>query len=108
MLFSLAAMSVLAGNTNDIHFDIMAPGRWDYDPIYQAAADSLFYGTGKYEFSLEQPMTQGMFVTVLGRMAKINPGAYGRTSFADMHESTCYAKYITRAPEKKIVAGIGG
>ena len=52
-------------------------------------------------------MTRGMFVTVLGRLAKVDTENYTGTSFSDVPAATYYAPYISWASGEGIVSGTG-
>lgn len=52
-------------------------------------------------------MTRGMFVTVLGRLAKIDKAAYNGSAFDDVQTSAYYAPYVKWASSKDIVSGTG-
>ena len=47
----------------------MAESDWFYDAVQFAAQKGWFLGTGNGAFSPQKPMTRGMFMTVLARMA---------------------------------------
>ncbi|ANU52908.1 hypothetical protein ADH66_06925 [Acutalibacter muris] len=53
-------------------------------------------------------MTRGMFVTVLGNKAKIDPAQYTESSFSDVKVGKWYAPYVEWASGNGIVNGIGG
>ena len=86
----------------DVH-----PTDWYYDAVNHAVSNNLFNGTSATTFSPSQPMTRGMFVTVLGRMAKINTENYTGTSFLDVPKASYYAPYISWANDAGIVSGTG-
>ncbi|MBQ5709376.1 MAG: S-layer homology domain-containing protein, partial [Anaerotignum sp.] len=71
---------------------------------------NLISGTGDKQFSPNQNMTRGMFVTVMGR---ISEGA-GETiansgcDFSDVQQDMYYAKYIQWAKENGIISGGDG
>ena len=79
-------------------FQDVRQGSWYYDAVQYVRANGLFYGTSKTTFWPEGTMTRGMFVTVLGRMAGVNPEDYaGPSSFADVAETAYYAPYVAWA-----------
>lgn len=51
-------------------------------------------------------MTRGMFVTVLGRMEKIDPTQADASGFMDVPEDAYYAGYVGWAARSGIVAGV--
>lgn len=65
----------------------------------------LFKGTTENQFSPEEHMTRGMFVTVLGRLASAD-NTLGDTHFIDVPKDAYYAGYVQWAVENGIVKGI--
>jgi len=53
-------------------------------------------------------MTRGMFVTVLGRLAKADVSSCKESSFTDVKSDAYYMGYIEWARENSLVNGIGG
>lgn len=86
----------------DVH-----PEDWYYDAVNHAVSNNLFNGTSATTFSPSQPMTRGMFVTVFGRMAKVDIESYTSTSFSDVPAAAYYAPYISWANSEGIVYGTG-
>ncbi len=86
-------------------------GHWAEAYIEQVFQDGLMNGTGGSTFSPNKGMTRGMFVTVLGRFAKINPDAwkmnYDGALFRDVKDSSYYAPYINWAARTGIALGSG-
>ncbi len=80
---------------------------WYADAVTFAAARQLFSGTATDVFSPDKPMTRGMFVTVLGRLAQIDVTQYTKNEFTDVKPDKYYAPYIAWANELNIVGGIG-
>ncbi len=79
---------------------------WAEDYINTVAAAGLFNGTSEHIFSPERNMTRAMFVTVLGRMAGINPDEVDETNkFEDVPNNTWYTEYVTWAALNGIVKG---
>lgn len=85
----------------DVH-----PEDWYCDAVNYAVSNNLFNGTSATTFSPSQPMTRGMFVTVLGRMAEVDTENYTDTSFSDVPATAYYAPYISWANGEGIVSGI--
>ncbi len=56
-------------------------------------------------FSPYQVMTRAMFVTTLGRMAKVDTDEYQGETFSDVKPGSYYAPYVSWAVENGIVAG---
>ena len=56
----------LQANAAAEKFTDVKPGKWYYTAVDYAVSEKLFSGTSSTTFSPEEPMTRGMFVTVLG------------------------------------------
>ena len=74
----------LQANAAAEKFTDVKPGKWYYTAVDYAVSEKLFSGTSSTTFSPEEPMTRGMFVTVLGNKAKIDPKDYPTSSFSDV------------------------
>ena len=112
MVLSLLPVSALAAGTKDTAadspFTAVKPGDWCYDAVLYAKANGFFSGTSETTFSPNGTMTRGMFVTVLGRMAGIDPAKYGGdTGFTDVPEGMYYAPYVKWAAQYGITGGTG-
>ena len=86
----------------DIH-----EGQWFYNDVAFVHQNGLFVGTSAMIFDPHLPMTRGMVVTVLGRLAGIDIKEYGTASFDDVNLSMWYAPYVKWAAEMGIVKGVG-
>ena len=86
-------------------------GHWAAAYINEVSQAGWMNGTGGTAFSPNKGMTRGMFVTVLGRFAKINPDAwkmnYDGTLFSDVSSTSYYAPYINWAARTGIALGSG-
>jgi len=81
-------------------------GHWGADYINFVSDRALFGGTSPTEFSPEDTMTRGMFITVLGRMHGLDTTKYdGNTGYTDVPATEYYAPYIQWAKEIGIMAG---
>ena len=80
---------------------------WFYGDLEYVHRNGLYTGTTANTFSPNNPMTRGMIVTVLGRLAGIKEADYSRISFSDVNTTQYYAPYIKWASENGIVNGIG-
>ena len=80
---------------------------WAKADIDFAASRGLLSGTSKTTFAPNGPMTRGMFVTALGRLAGINPDSYKTSRFTDVPADTDYSPYVEWAVGKGIVNGTG-
>jgi hypothetical protein len=81
---------------------------WYYDDVGFAYTHGLFTGTSATTFSPQMPMTRGMLVTVLGRLAGADTGKYTASSFSDVAEDQYYTAFVEWAAQSGIVLGIGG
>ena len=81
---------------------------WFYDDVLYVFMNGLFNGTSATTFSPQMPMTRGMVVTVLGRLAGIDVADYAGESFGDVDTEMYYAPYVKWAAEKGIANGVGG
>lgn len=81
---------------------------WCYDAVQYVRINGLFNGTTSVTFRPNDAMTRGMFVTVLGRMAGVNPDDYaGPSAFTDVPEREYFAPYVAWASKYGITAGTG-
>lgn len=89
-------------------FEDVKQGSWYYDAVQYVRVNGLFYGTSETAFTPDGTMTRGMFVTVLGRMAGVNPGNYaGPSTFTDVPENAYYAPYVAWAAKYGVTVGMG-
>ena len=83
----------------------------ELDPYYAAVKfdykKNLFVGTSETTFAPDMTMTRGMFVTVLGRLAGIDPQAYTNITFDDVKIGEWYTPYVAWAAEEGIIFGYG-
>ena len=89
-------------------FTDVKPGAWYYTAVDYAVGEKLFNGTSATTFSPNGAMTRGMFVTVLGNKAKIDPKDYPTSSFSDVKAGVWYAPHVEWAAQNGIVNGTGG
>ena len=81
---------------------------WFYDAVQYARINGFFNGTSATTFDPNGTMTRGMFVTVLGRMAGVNPDDYnGESAFSDVPKDKYYAPYVQWAAKYGITVGTG-
>ena len=79
---------------------------WFYGDVEYAVTNGLFNGTSDNGFSPNAPMTRGMMVTVLWRMAG-EPAAKVENPFSDLTQDW-YRNAVIWAAENNIVQGYGG
>lgn len=89
-------------------FRDVAEDSWYYDAVQYVRMNGLFNGTSRTAFTPAGTMTRGMFVTVLGRMAGVDPENYtGASSFTDVAETAYYAPYVAWAAKYGVTVGTG-
>lgn len=88
-------------------FTDVPPSIWYFKAVDFVTGKGLFTGVGSTLFGPDQTMTRGMFVTVLGRMAGADTGAYAAGSFPDVKPGEWYASYVQWANDNKLVGGTG-
>lgn len=83
-------------------------GSWYYDAVLYAFINGFFNGTGQNAFDPDGTMSRAMFVTVLGRMAGMDPRTYaGQSVFSDVPADAWYAPYVAWASKHGITTGVG-
>ena len=109
MLFLAFTISIGAGAANVTTFEDVHTSNWYYDSVEYVVSAGLFSGTSDATFSPDMAMSRGMFVTVLGRLAKV-PDSYGRTKstpFGDVTQADYFFPYAVWANDNGIVTGVG-
>lgn len=112
----LLAVTLLAGSifpataaTKDVStvFTDVSSGGWYYTAVQHVYDTGLFEGKTPTMFDPYGGMTRGMFVTVLGRLARVNTANYSGTAFSDVPITQYYAPYVKWAVDKGITDGTG-
>ncbi len=81
---------------------------WFYSSAMYALQNGLFNGTSETSFSPQGTMTRAMYVTVMGRIAGIDPADYsGGSNFSDVPANSWYAPYVNWAQQSNITSGVG-
>lgn len=81
--------------------------KWYYESIEYAYDNGLMNGISSTLFSPGEPVTRGMFVTILGRMSGVDTAVYTDSVFLDVDMTRYYGPYIAWAYEHGIVDGVG-
>ena len=116
MLVTMLPMEVLAADnggkaeqpSQTMPFQDVKSSDWCAKAVEYVYSHGIFNGTSTATFSPSGTMTRGMFVTVLGRMAGVNPDDYsGETPFSDVLQTMYYAPYVQWAAKYGITVGTG-
>lgn len=90
--------------------DVSANAQY-YDAVAFVCSNGLFNGMTATKFEPTTTMTRAMFVTVLGRLAGVDPMRYSGTSFTDVSKTdqqiSWAAPYIEWAVQNGITQGTG-
>ena len=70
------ALALPAGAASISDFGDVSSGAWYYDAVSYVTGRGLFNGTSDTTFTPNGTMTRGMFITVLGRYAGVDPAAW--------------------------------
>lgn len=114
LLVTMLPMEVLAaGNggraeqpSQTMPFQDVKSSDWCAKAVEYVYSHNLFSGTSATTFTPNGTMTRGMFVTVLGRMAGVNPDDHsGETPFSDVPQTMYYAPYVQWAARYGITVG---
>ena len=85
---------------------------WARDAIYYVMVEGLFNGVSDTQFAPDAPMSRAMFVTVLGRLAGIDPADYETwyldNLYTDVTSDAWYAPYVCWATLYGITNGVDG
>lgn len=114
MVFSMLPLEALAADQNgeaqikDIPFTDVNRTGWSYAPIRYTYVNGIFSGITDTAFWPNTYMNRGMFVTVLGRLAGVDPKQYsGATEFSDVPEKAYFAPYVKWAVQYGVTSGMG-
>lgn len=111
MLVGILPVTVFAQSVNSngqiTHpFSDVPKGSWYEEYLQYVWEHGLFVGTSSNEYSPESTFTRAMFVTVLGRMEKIDLSAYTQKVFDDVAPESWYGPYVAWAVQAGITNGI--
>lgn len=86
----------------------VASGNWRYDSVKFVYDNGVMNGiSGTDRFAPDEPLTRGMFATVLYRIAG-EPDVDFENRFSDVSDGRYYSKAVIWAYSRGIVQGIGG
>ena len=95
-------------DTSKIFTDIKA-GKWYSNAIDYAYTHGFIAGVSETEFGRDVPVTRGMFITILARIAGVDTGKEANktsTKFTDVKSGKYYTAAIKWASENNIVSGV--
>jgi hypothetical protein len=95
------------GGQSSLPFNDVKTGDWFYSDVEYVLKNNLFTGVSATSFAPNTPMTRGMIVTVLGRLAGANTSATS-SSFTDVAAGQYYTAYVEWAKANGLVNGVGG
>ena len=86
----------------------MPQTRWSYPYVKALYDNGVVQGVTATAFAPQGQLTRGQLVTLLGRMAKVDPADYPDCAFTDVPSGSYYAPYVEWARRSGIVQGVGG
>ena len=96
-LLGMVPTTVFAANETEKSpnpFKDVKKDSWYYEDIVYVREKGIFSGLSDKAFGPEDPLTRGMFVTVLGRMAGVDQAGYTRAVFDDVDPLAWYGPYV--------------
>ena len=78
---------------------------WYREELAYAVYNGYISGTSATSFSPDGLVTRGQFVTILGRMLKVDTSAYTSSKFTDVDASSWYGPYVAWAASEGYVNG---
>jgi hypothetical protein len=90
-----------------VSFKDLIPNAWYIGAISFVLERGLFVGTSSTEFSPDAPMDRGMFVTVLGRLARVNSETVvaAKLPFSDVGSNDYFALNLAWAYQNGLAGG---
>ena len=88
-------------------FNDVKSGRWYINAVEYNYVNGFISGMSATEFGVSTPVTRGMFITVLARIAGVDTSNNNvKTKFTDVESGRYYTGAIKWASDNKIVAGM--
>lgn len=92
--------------TWDSPFGDVKTSDWFYDAVKFTKLNGILSGVSEKSFAPYTNLSRGMFVTALGRMAKLDASSYqNKNAFSDVTADSYYAPYVAWAAEIGLVDG---
>ena len=107
IMLSCAVIPASAVDSSTVFTDV--ENRWYKSAIDYCYDRSFIAGISETEFGINTPVTRGMFITVLARIAGVDTGKSANavdTKFSDVERGRYYTGAIKWASDNKIVNGI--
>lgn len=98
---------LLEGTAIVSRFPDASSARWYGEAVDYAVSTGLMIGMSETSFAPDVTLTRAMFVTILGRLAGADAGAYTGVSFSDVEAGRWYAPYVEWGSQNGIVLGVG-
>ena len=76
---------------------------WARKPILEAMGKKLMLGTSDLKFSPNEKITRGEFITILGRLEKIDIAKYSEIKDKNIEAGKFYTEYMNWAVENKLL-----
>ncbi len=105
MIMSLAVIQSPVTAENSLPFTDVKGNNWFYEDVLYVYNTGLIIGTSDTTFSPKVTVSRAMFVTMLGRLAGVEPKE--TDAFSDVPKGKWYSGYVGWAHENKIVEGTG-
>ena len=105
MCLSLMPSAFAAEGASVDKFTDVPADAWYREELAYAVYNGYISGTSATTFSPEGNITRGQFVTILGRMLKVDTGAYTSSKFTDVDMGSWYGPYVAWAADKGFVNG---
>ena len=86
-------------------FTDVSPSAWYADAVAWGTEQGIITGTSPTTFSPNAPVTRGMFVTLLGRLAGAEVGEPSNMPFTDVAPTAYYAPYVVWASKNHLANG---
>lgn len=98
------SLEVSAANTG-IVFEDISESQWYAEAVRYVYNHELMSGLKNTIFGPSEPVSREMFVTILGRMDKVDQNDFRESSFKDVETGLWYSAYVEWAVQNKIVSG---
>ena len=106
IVMAMLPVSALGAGREEGFRDV-GDGDWFRDAVDYVVSHGIFNGTSDSAFEPNGGMTRAMMVTVLGRVAQIDPDDYsGGSGFTDVEPGSWYEPYVAWAVESGITLGV--